>query len=478
MAQSLYPEPSTGVPKGNTASRTGSPSLGDVYSNTQTGYLEVYTASGWSQLGVIPLSATIGVATNVANTAYLSGRADVAFTPNAGGGLATLYTATSTPGGFTGTGTSSPVRVTGLTPGTSYTFTVTATNGYGNALASSSSNSLTPTSVPQAPTITAASNGDASSVVQFTAGATGGSTITGYTVTSSPGGFTATGASSPLTVTGLTNGTAYTFTVTATNANGTSAASTASSSVTPVAVYSLAQTFNSSGNYTIPAGKTMLALVGTSAGGNGGGGGSNYRAGGGGGGSGAGFSVREIPVTAGTNYVVTLGGAGGATTFGNILTANGGNSGSKPYSGSGGTVSINAGTGDSLLAGGSGGGSYQSGQASAGSNSAAANSNDAQIASYTRGGGGAGGGTGGAWGAGGNGGNTRGTPFGGNGGGGGTSAYTTETSGGGGGAANGPGGGGGGGGGPGLGYNTGAASGRTTGPGGAAGAAQILVYVK
>ena len=91
-------------------------------------------------------------------------------------------------------------------------------------------------SPPGAPTIGTATGGDASASVTFSAPANnGGSAITGFTVTSSPGGLTATGASSPLTVTGLSNGTAYTFTVTATNAIGTGPASSASNSVTPAA---------------------------------------------------------------------------------------------------------------------------------------------------------------------------------------------------------------------------------------------------
>jgi hypothetical protein len=64
----------------------------------------------------------------------------------------------------------------------------------------------------------------------------GGSSITGYTVTAMPGGATATGASSPITVSGLTNGTAYTFNVTATNSIGTGAASATSNRVTPLAM--------------------------------------------------------------------------------------------------------------------------------------------------------------------------------------------------------------------------------------------------
>ena len=59
-------------------------------------------------------------------------------------GAITGYRVTSTPGGFTGTGLTSPVTVTGLTNGTAYTFTVAAQNVNGYGPESVASNSVTP----------------------------------------------------------------------------------------------------------------------------------------------------------------------------------------------------------------------------------------------------------------------------------------------------------------------------------------------
>jgi len=126
----------------------------------------------------------------------------------------------------------------GTTPivaGTTYPVQIRAVNS------ASSPNGLGTTSVsvvaataPGAPTaVSATATGQSTATVSFTAPTSnGGSAITSYMVTSSPGGVTATGSSSPISVTGLTASTAYTFTVTASNAAATSVASTASTSVT------------------------------------------------------------------------------------------------------------------------------------------------------------------------------------------------------------------------------------------------------
>jgi hypothetical protein len=95
-------------------------------------------------------------------------------------------------------------------------------------------NTTSSITVPGAPTGVKATAGDMSATVSFSAPASdGGSPITSYTVTASPGSITATGASSPIIVQGLTNGTSYKFTVTAANAIGTSPESAPSNKIIP-----------------------------------------------------------------------------------------------------------------------------------------------------------------------------------------------------------------------------------------------------
>lgn len=106
----------------------------------------------------------------------------------------------------------------------------------GPAAAAATGTTATP---PGAPTSVSAVAGNASIAVSWHAPtSTGGSAITAYTAACTTGSTTKTakvgGSVLTATVTGLTNGSAYTCKVTATNAAGTGPASTATSAVTPV----------------------------------------------------------------------------------------------------------------------------------------------------------------------------------------------------------------------------------------------------
>lgn len=201
-----------------------------------------------------PLAPTIGTATRS------SAAINVVFTPGYNGGAPiTTYTATSTPGNYIFTGSSSPIVATGMTLGTSYTFTVHATNVYGDSPESQSSNSLKYASVPPAPTIGPATvTGITSVSVSFTAPLSdGGEPITQYTAFALVGGIIHgefgrifQSGSGSITVNGLTSGVGYTFKVVAANTLGNGVYSSASNGVTPDL-----PTYNITSN--------LLAMIGT-----------------------------------------------------------------------------------------------------------------------------------------------------------------------------------------------------------------------
>ena len=158
---------------------------------------------------------------------------------NNGGSPITGYAVTAAPGGAICTTLGAlTCRISGLTNGTPYSFTVRAANAVGQGPASAASSAVTPNpGPPLASTGVSGTRGDTEATVAWSAPDSNGSPITGYVVTSAPDARTCTTTTLlSCTVTGLTNGRVYTFTVKATNGLGTGPASSASNSVTPAGV--------------------------------------------------------------------------------------------------------------------------------------------------------------------------------------------------------------------------------------------------
>lgn len=221
----------------------------------------------------VPDAPTNINATDVGTSrAYDNGAATVSYSaPTFDGKLPiTSYSIVGSPGGLATDTDGSPATVTGLDTspsGTNHTFTVAATNAVGSSAASSASSSTLITSVPAAPTGQAASVTDTNTVsLSWTGQNTGGKTVTGYSITSTPSlslTYSGSDATSPISVDGnfvanspgaptigtctrVDNSTAnvvftapsapggqsYTFTLAAINANGTGSGAT-TGSVTP-----------------------------------------------------------------------------------------------------------------------------------------------------------------------------------------------------------------------------------------------------
>ena len=209
-------------------------------------YFWTSNVPSWSENDSVSLSITAfavpDAPTNLTATAG-DQQVDLSWTAPAsdGGTMITDYEYEQNGSGtWTSTGvTTTSYTVRNLTNGQSYTFKVRAVNSVGESTASAASSSVTPATVPGAPTGLSATAGNQQVALSWTAPTSnGGATITDYEYSQNGSAtWTSTGGTATsYTVQSLTNGQSYSFRVRAVNRVGESTASAASSSVTPATV--------------------------------------------------------------------------------------------------------------------------------------------------------------------------------------------------------------------------------------------------
>ena len=151
-----------------------------------------------------------------------------------------------------------------LANGTTYNFEIRAADDNHMVIAVSNQVASMPAGLPEAPAAVTSIAGDGEVTVYFTPPEDdGGSPITGYVVTTSPGGIMVAGTDSPITVTDLTNNVSYTFTVKAVNEIGESGESEPSNAVIPTAspVLVVPGITGNPKNQTVTAGQTATFTV-------------------------------------------------------------------------------------------------------------------------------------------------------------------------------------------------------------------------
>jgi uncharacterized repeat protein (TIGR02543 family) len=161
----------------------------------------------------------------------------ITYALNGGAGTAPMQANVSSGGSFTtaATPTKTGFTFTGWSDGATTTNASTLISNVSGNITLTAQWTISTPGIPGNPT---AAPGNGSATITIAAPATGG-TPSSYTVTASPGGATCTvvAPGTSCTIAPLTNGTAYTFTATATNTAGNSpSASTSSAAVTPAGV--------------------------------------------------------------------------------------------------------------------------------------------------------------------------------------------------------------------------------------------------
>ncbi|MDE2037873.1 MAG: peptidoglycan-binding protein [Patescibacteria group bacterium] len=197
--QLTFTGPSSGAVEASSASFTVTPSVGYNSVGAPIGYVGTVTIapSGTAAAGLSPVTLVFPYAASTTAQSF-------AIKPTATGTLSLVESADGA--------TTSPAFLASTT----LTYTVSAAAP----------------SAPYGTPVATAGNGQAT-VAWYAPYSIGGSPVTSYAVASDPAGFATTTSGTSITATGLSNGTSYTFTVTATNAIGTSASSTPSNAVTP-----------------------------------------------------------------------------------------------------------------------------------------------------------------------------------------------------------------------------------------------------
>jgi len=205
-------------------------------------YLDPLGGTPTAPDAVAPVAPSAPTAITVAPS---SGSLSIAFTAGAAGTSPITNYKYSLDGGATWltrspASTLSPIIVSGLTNGSTYSVAIRAISNAGDGIASTLVNATIPSAPSEPLLVTALASANRSARVTWTLGVNGGSPITSHVVTAYLNGATSvaksvtvTGATTTATtVTGLISGGTYTFRVQAINAYGRSPVSLASNSIT------------------------------------------------------------------------------------------------------------------------------------------------------------------------------------------------------------------------------------------------------